>query len=33
MAKLHTITKFQGDSKPTLLTTLVGQDNLADLLI
>jgi general secretion pathway protein A len=33
LAKLHTITQFQGDSKPILPIILAGQNNRADLLI
>lgn len=33
LAELHTITQFQGDSKPILPIILAGQNNLADLLI
>ncbi|CAO0821792.1 hypothetical protein DFAR_2650011 [Desulfarculales bacterium] len=32
LAALHTITQFQGDSKPILPIILAGQNNLADLL-
>ncbi|CAO0819830.1 hypothetical protein DFAR_1130003 [Desulfarculales bacterium] len=33
LAELHTITQFQGDSKPILSIILAGQNNLTDLLI
>ncbi|CAO0822053.1 hypothetical protein DFAR_2800014 [Desulfarculales bacterium] len=33
LAELHTITQFQGNSKPILPIILAGQNNLADLLI
>ncbi|CAO0823992.1 hypothetical protein DFAR_4000031 [Desulfarculales bacterium] len=33
LAELHTITQFQGDSRPILPTILAGQNNLTDLLL